>query len=125
MAMALLFAQAAPLAPEADPSTAEEIVVIGRRLQGWSGKWRDTVGIKSCRTIKSTGDAEIDRIGCRALSDCMAGRKPAMVAAARSAGHDKAARTAALAPIHAEVGACLKDRRNTMIAELATRRAGR
>ena len=120
----LLLAQAAP--PPAAPSPdADEVVVIANRLRGWSGTYRDTLGIKTCRTKTSTGDAEIDRIGCSALLACFAPARTKLEAATKAAGRDKAARAAAVEPINREMTACFKERRTTMIAELVAARRAR
>jgi hypothetical protein len=119
MMLALLLAQSAPLpAPPED-----DIVVIGEKLKGWSGKVSETIGIRSCRTTKSTGDKEIDAIGCRVLTDCFVPMKPRMIAAAKAAGRDVEKRKAAQAPLNAELTVCFKERRTALIAELLDRRA--
>jgi hypothetical protein len=119
MVFALLLAQAAPPpAPGAD-----DIVVIGEKLKGWKGRVSDTIGIHSCRTTQSTGDKEIDTIGCRVLTDCFVPMKPQMIAAARAAGRDAEKRKAAQAPLNAEMTACFKERRTALIEDLLDRRA--
>lgn len=121
--LALLMTQAVP-APAVEPEPETEVVVVGERLKRWKGRLSDTIGIRSCKTVQSTGDAEIDRIGCRALGDCYVPLKPRIVVATRDAGRDEEARKAALAPIYAEAGTCVKARRTTLIAEFVAARRG-
>jgi hypothetical protein len=125
MMLALLLAQAA-LAPSPLVSPAEdEITVTGNRLNGWAGKVSDTFGIRNCRTTKSTGDKEIDAIGCRVLTDCFLPMKPRMIGAAKAAGRDAEKRKAAQAPLNAELTECFKERRTALIIELLDRRAAK
>jgi hypothetical protein len=120
MLVALLLMQSATPAPA---PVDDEIVVIGERLKGWTGKVSETIGIRSCRTTKSTGDQEIDAIGCRVLTDCFLPMRRKMVTAAKQAGRDPEKRKAAMAPINAEMSVCFKERRTALVAELLDRRA--
>jgi hypothetical protein len=123
MMLALLLAQAAAApAPVATPAE-DDIVVIGNKLKGWAGKVSETIGIRSCRTTKSTGDKEVDAIGCRVLTDCFVPMKPRMIAAAKAAGRDAEKRKSAQAPLNAELTICFKERRTALITELLDRRA--
>lgn len=125
MIVLLLLAQIATPVPEATPPVDEDIVVVGRRLSGWKGKARDTFGIKSCRTTQSTGDPEIDRIGCRVLIDCLSANKRDMFAASKAAGRDPEKRRLAMAPVNARLSACFKERRESLVAELVAQRRGK
>lgn len=92
LASILLFAQAtaAPAAASATPpplptfvtapseEVAEEIVVIGRKLETWKGGLSAQDGQLSCRTNRSTGDKEIDGIRCGAMLRCFAPEVPEM-----------------------------------------------
>lgn len=49
---------------------AADAPTIGARLDGWKGSVKLGAGGAQCRTAKSTGDAEIDRIACAALELC-------------------------------------------------------
>jgi len=55
----------------APQSVEEEIVVMGRRLADWRGQATFMNKRPRCKTIKSTGDARIDRIGCDAMTQCI------------------------------------------------------
>lgn len=62
MILSLLLLAQAPLAVDA--------AGIGARLDGWKGSVKLGTGGAQCRTARSTGDAEIDRIACAALEMC-------------------------------------------------------
>lgn len=120
MFAALLLATAPTAAPAAP---ADEIVVIGERLKAWRGKFGTKKGVASCRTTKSTGDKEIDAIGCSALSACIAPHVAQMQAIA-DMKLPKAERNRRLTDAMQPVGACVVEKRSDAIAELAARRAG-
>ena len=48
----------------------DEIVVIGRKLRNWKGRFAKKDGQLSCRTTKSTGDRDIDAIRCGGMIAC-------------------------------------------------------
>lgn len=56
--------------PSVTPEVANEIVVIGRKIKTWKGRFIKKDGQLSCRTTKSTRDAEIDAIRCGAMITC-------------------------------------------------------
>ena len=71
-AVALLLAQAAPLALPDDPP---EIVVIARKLSevraDWAARPRNgKMRISRCRIVQSSGDKELDRVVCQAVRHC-------------------------------------------------------
>ena len=79
----LLLAQAAAASPAALPplptfdappseAVAEEIVVIGRRMEEWKGGLASKDGRLTCLTRKSSGDADVDAIRCGAMLRCFA-----------------------------------------------------
>jgi len=102
---------------------AREIVVIGEKLKQWRGDWGSRNGVLSCRTTKSTGDAEIDAVGCQALVACAAPQVSRFQAIAAG----KASRSARRRQMDAAAQAmmpCLAEQRAAGIAALADRRAG-
>lgn len=121
IAAALLQVAAATAAPV--PAEASEIVVIGRRLAEWRGTWGEKKGMLACRTTRSTGDAEIDALGCRTLVACAAPKVPEFRAIAatklpkRERNRRMTAASQAMMP-------CLTQTREREIAALADRRAG-
>ena len=111
-------------APAVFPAaTADQIVVIGRRLETWRGKWGTKKGVATCRTTKSTGDREIDAIGCASLVSCVSPLIPQMQAIA-DMKLPKAERNRRLTGASQSIGPCLAERRGDAIAELAARRTG-
>lgn len=117
----LLVLQSAATAPPPMPAD-DEIVVIGRRLQNWRATFRMKKGVMQCRVKVSTGDVEIDRIGCAAMEACFPDAIPRYEAAndrALSADVRKHGTDA----INQELGACVLAKRTASIAELAARRA--
>ncbi|WP_397603240.1 hypothetical protein [Sphingorhabdus sp.] len=125
MTIALLLVQTAlPPSPLVAPAE-DDIVVIGNKLKVWNGKGGVTFGIRRCRTTKSTGDKEIDNIGCRVMIDCLLPMKPRIIGAAKAAGRDAEKRKAAQAPLNAELTACVNARRAALINELLDRRAAK
>lgn len=71
--MSLLFATLALAAtqPAVEAPAEDEIVVMGNKLRTWRGTWRVSDGVVKCKTKRSTGDREIDAIGCSAMVTCM------------------------------------------------------
>lgn len=62
--------QASDQTPASD-AIVHEITVIGRRLDGWRGQVAFERKKPRCRTVNSTGDRRIDRIGCDAMVHCV------------------------------------------------------
>jgi len=118
----LLFAalQAAPPPPPALPE--EDIVVIARKLDRWRGRITTSPLGTRCVTKLSTGDREIDKVGCTAMERCWPTILPRMKAA-QATGADKAERRAAQEAINADFGACARPQRVKLIEELRARRA--
>ncbi|WP_326525443.1 hypothetical protein [Sphingomonas sp.] len=120
MILALLLAlQAAPA-----PAPADEVTVIGQRLEkDWSGRVRFTKSGTKCDIRKSTGDAEIDRIGCTAMERCFP-----QYQARYQAANDRAVRPdvkkVMQAALNQELTACVTSERKAGIAALAAKRRG-
>lgn len=107
IAMALLMMATGP---EAVAAPESEIVVLARKLEAtrfvWkasdkSGAWKMT----RCKVKQSSGDREIDALGCQAVTLCL----PTLPLASRRAPP--------------EFHACVSDRRRALIADLAARRS--
>ena len=91
------------------PSDQDEIVVIARKLGNlkiqYSGKMKNgEFQIKGCRVKKSSGDADIDRIPCQAVTHCETQFGPSI-------------------PPQSEFDKCVKPRMSKMKEELADRRS--
>lgn len=117
--MAMLMLLAGQTAPEA--SVAEEMVVIGQRLRTWRGRITPAGAALRCVTTTSTGDAEIDRLGCSAMVACFTPMRPRMEA---SADRRRAAaeRRAIARAVEHELGPCLVQRNDRLVADLVERR---
>lgn len=55
---------------------SDEIVVLARKLQAGKlglklGRKNGVITLKSCKLASSTGDPEVDLIGCAAVEDCV------------------------------------------------------
>ena len=115
--LALALAQA-----DAPPPPTEDVVVIGERLKRWRGRIVTTPLGTSCRTVKSTGDREIDAIGCTAMERCWPETLPRLKAA-----HAKGVAPADRKRLEAEAAqafaACGKPQRDALVDALRARRA--
>lgn len=124
----LLLAQAGPgVAPRAvdtsavDPRVAAQVPVIAGKLAQWRGTWAAVQGKLACKTVKSSGDEEIDKIGCFATLTCVKPAYPQLKAIADGTGTeaDKKARMRAKLDT---LDTCLKQQRGQGIAALALKR---
>jgi hypothetical protein len=109
-------------APAPDPDTAQEIVVIGQKLKTWRASIRFRKGGAQCRIRQSTGDAEIDRIGCGAVEQCWPQFLPGFEAT-RAKGVGAADRKARTEQLNQALGTCVMAKREALIAALAEKRA--
>jgi hypothetical protein len=79
-----LMAQPVPELPQATASD-DEIVVTARKLSGrWSGNINTVNDQTTCKTIRSTGDATFDAIGCQAMLKCWPTYLPLVVAQSKA-----------------------------------------
>lgn len=118
----MFFALALQLA-EHPPSVEvdRDIVVIGNKLKNWRARVYEKRGKMLCQTRASSGDKEIDTIGCTAMATCLTELRPRLIASVdrkRPATERKALNAGAAK----EFGTCTMGRRDTLIAELAERR---
>lgn len=104
------------------PDRATEVTVIGQRLRNWRGTVRSQGGKVACQTQTSTGDKEIDAIGCTALTACSTPMESRLIALAKDKTLTRTARKTAQARINAELGRCMAKRHDAMIQALADRR---
>jgi hypothetical protein len=121
LASLLLLAAASPIPP---PETAEQqIVVIGEKLKRWTGSAQQKDGQWVCRTKRSTGDVEIDRIGCDAMNSCLNLMEPERLEIWKD--KDKKRRKLLYAAFYKDkLTPCVAERRSDGIAALAAQRAG-
>ncbi len=114
--LALMQATPAPAPPE------EEIVVIARKLNQWRGKIRTNPLGTKCVTERSTGDREIDAVGCTALERCWPDTLPRMKAA-QAKGVSRPDRQRLKADAMRSFDACVRPQRDALIEALHARRA--
>jgi hypothetical protein len=106
---------------EIDPKVAAQVPVIAGKLEQWRGAWGAAGGKLACKTINSSGDEEIDALGCAAMIACVKPEYAALnaIADSKASVEDKkrqmAAKLASLRP-------CMKAHRGQGIAELALKR---
>lgn len=113
---ALLMAQQAVIPPE-----QAEIVVIGHRLSHWTGKYAIRGSKLRCATRTSSGDQDIDALGCRAFDYC-ADQLASKIAATDEKSLPKATRLTMKESVKRDLSACVASKRVTLIEELATHR---
>ena len=115
--------QIARLTPADVAAEPSEIVVIAEKLKDWRGTWGEKNGVLACRTTRSTGDAEVDAVGCQALIACASPLLPQFrsIAAAKMA---KAERQRRMNTASQSMIPCLESQRQAGTAALADRQAG-
>ncbi|MFD1786061.1 hypothetical protein ACFSC3_00600 [Sphingomonas floccifaciens] len=107
---ALLMLQAA--APAIDDAAA-----IGQRLSTWRGTLKDGV----CKTRKTTGDAEVDRIGCSAMERCTP-QFESRYAGAQDRAIRPEVKKVMIAALNGELTKCVDSERKAGIAALVAKR---
>jgi hypothetical protein len=120
----LIAAQTTAVAPaprEIDPKVAEQVPIIAGKLEEWRGTWAAAGGQLGCRTIRSSGDEEIDALGCASVLACVRPAYPELKAIADGATsvEDKKRRMQAKL---ASLQPCMREHRGQGIAELALKR---
>ena len=119
--LAPLAMQALQIAAPAQPPSAD-VVVIGQRLKTWKGKVGDAARSPvRCRTVKSTGDRDVDAIGCRTMVECFS-KMRGRITALGDRRQPKAAREMLRASVERDIGACVDERHDALVAELAEHR---
>jgi predicted outer membrane protein len=123
-AILLLAAQAAAPAAtprEIDPKVAAQVPVIAGKLENWRGAWGTAGGKIACKTVRSSGDEEIDALGCASMIACVKPAYPALktIADGKATVDEKKRRIAAKL---ATLQPCMKQHRGQGIAELALKR---
>ncbi|WP_394653679.1 hypothetical protein [uncultured Sphingomonas sp.] len=108
---ALLMLQAAP--------AVDDGATIGARLQNWRGSLSDG----TCKTRKSTGDLQIDRIGCAAMERCVP-QFESRYAGAQDRAIRPEVKKVMQAALNGELTKCIDSERKTGIAALVAQRAG-
>jgi len=58
------------------PAVEQEIVIIAQRLRNWRARYAVRGSETTCATTRSTGDREIDAIGCISFETCVRQLRP-------------------------------------------------
>ena len=115
-ALSLLAAQAAPAA------VPSEVVVTARRLQDWRGKASGNARGTRCRTVRSTGDKDLDQIACDSMRWCM-GTMQGQAAALAERGVAAAVLKQRQAALNAGLTTCMTEQHERRVSDLLDRRA--
>ena len=115
---ALLVAQQAIVGSE-----QTEIVVIGQRLSNWTGRYAIRGSKLRCSTKTSSGDRDIDTLGCRAFEAC-ADQLASQIAATDEKSLPKDVRVSMKESVKRDLSICVADKRVVFIGELAKERQG-
>ena len=123
-ALVLVIAQAgapAAMAEKVDPKVAAQVPLITDKLAQWRGTWAAVQGKLACRTVKTSGDDEIDAIGCYATLTCVKPAYPELKAIADGKGTEPEKKAKMRAKLDT-LDTCMKERRGQGIAALALKR---
>lgn len=114
-------AQAAGQPREVPPAVAKQVPIIAGKLRNWRGVWGAVDGKLACKTVKSTGDKDIDKIGCNALVACIKPHYKQLktIADSKASEADKKRRISAKLKT---LDPCLHEHRGNGIAALAVAR---
>ncbi|MBC7492478.1 MAG: hypothetical protein H7241_08565 [Novosphingobium sp.] len=74
--LALAVAAHKPAAHPVSPAAKRRELAMKAKMETWRGEWRIEPAGVACKTSKTTGDARIDTIGCRAIQVCYAPQVP-------------------------------------------------
>ncbi len=117
----IFLALALQAAPAPNPEIQRDIVVIGNKMKAFRTSVRERDGKMVCATKTSTGNGEIDAIGCNVLAGCLTEHRPRLDASTdrkRPAAERKRLREA----VERDLLPCMMTRRDALIADLAERR---
>lgn len=97
--------------------------MIGRKLKAWRGTMKGGPGGLACRTKKSTGDPDVDAIGCASMLHCWPLALP-LFEAPMAKGVAKADRRRLKSEANTVLAACGEAQHRERIEALALRRTG-
>ncbi|ANY19063.1 hypothetical protein A6F68_00528 [Tsuneonella dongtanensis] len=127
MLASVLFVLAQAAAPagvdtsKVDPKVAAQVPVITEKLRQWRGTWAAVDGKLACRTVKTSGDEEVDKIGCFATLTCVKPAYPELKAIADGKGTEDDKKLRMRAKLDS-LQTCMTRHRGQGIAELALKR---
>lgn len=121
LASVWLAASIQAVSPAPSAQRAADVVVMGEKLKNWRASVRERKGTMVCSTKTSTGDRELDAIGCNAMATCLTQLKPRL-----NATLDKklgaAERNSLRDAVDRDMFTCVTSHRDAGSAALADRR---
>jgi hypothetical protein len=109
-------------AAESPVQASPDIVVIARQLSNWRGRTRSRNGQIACETVRTSGDIEIDAIGCEAMLTCLTLQRASIEAV--NAAANRRERRERQAQANRALGECVSGQYDVGVSALADRRAG-
>ena len=96
--LALAVAAHKPAVHVVPPAAKRRELALKAKMETWRGEWRIEPAGVACKTSKTTGDARIDTIGCRAIQVCYAPQVPkiAVIQDGEATNDEKKAQVAVL-----------------------------
>ncbi len=122
MSAVFFLAVLAQAAPPGERPQEEQIVVVGRRLRDWRGRFRTKYGQFHCVTSRLTGDGDIDAIGCTATEICYRSHEPDVIAVAYGTA-PRSTRRAARKAVMNDLNNCHRAERDRLVDALIERRS--
>lgn len=116
--------QAKDAPADVDPAVASQVRAISAKLRDWRGNWASIDGKLACATTKTTGDKEIDVIGCGALIACIKPIYPELTKIASGPQGREEKQRLIQAKVHGQ-NSCLHRKRGDGIAALAYQRGSK
>lgn len=104
-----------------DPKVAAEVPKITEKLRNWRGTWAAVDGKLACKTVKTSGDEDVDKIGCFATLTCVKPAYPELKAIADAKATDEQKKIKMRAKLDS-LQPCMSRHRGQGIAELALKR---
>lgn len=102
---------------------SDDIVITAvRKLDDWRANLAFAGDEPECRTVKSTNDAELDAIGCKAMVQCYADARPRLLAVSGRSLTPRARRQMRI-DANRDLDACFRSTRRSLVLELYARKA--
>ncbi len=105
------------------PTGGDEIVVMGHKIDQWTGRFEIHGTRRKCSTKTSSGDPQIDQVGCQAFLSC-ADRYQPETDESDEKGIDRQTRQARKETLIAHMRACIADQRTILLTQLHEHRRG-
>ncbi|RZI60448.1 MAG: hypothetical protein EOP14_01210 [Pseudomonas sp.] len=104
-------------------SEQKEIVVVGQRLLHWKGEYAIRGSKLRCSTKNSSGDRDIDALGCAAFDAC-ADQLAFRIAETDEKNLSKEVRLSMKESVKRDLSICVAETRVVLISDLARQRQG-